>query len=239
MGWWYVCLLKITSPMLLMRISHGISCSTLLLSTFPRDILPAHILSALLLCRHGGFRSATSSGIVSQTRLGAALPHRPGRVSEAAALPGHYWVFSETGEDWTQALAEQTSPRLLDQWSCRSMTSMLKTLPTKADCTQFEAEHGKLSSLHPWASRSPYPGCNTHCVVLQMHSLKRLWLITWLFKYSIHHPVPTPGLQSQLSTAHLDYHPLRSSWGAVSVILTLIRFNIDMSGWQSPNTWFV
>lgn len=91
--------------------------------------------------------------------------------------PGHskLWFFSETGEDWTHTSSHTSSrpvPRLLDEWAAAAITSTLKSLPTKLDSTQFETEHVKFSSLHPWASRPPYPGCIAHCVILWTHSLK-------------------------------------------------------------------
>lgn len=99
--------------------------------------LPVHILSALSLSRCNGFDLVTCSGIVSQTRLGVAVPHSPAMCQRQQNSPGFskLWAFSETGEDWTQTLPEPLSrpvPRLLDKWSCHCNDINAKSPPNKS-----------------------------------------------------------------------------------------------------------
>lgn len=107
------------------------------LSTFRGDPPPCSYLVSLITVWCNGFDLVTCSGIVSQTRLGVAVPHSPAMCQRQQNSPGFskLWAFSETGEDCTQTLPEPLSrpvPRLLDEWSCRCNDINAKSPPNKS-----------------------------------------------------------------------------------------------------------
>lgn len=131
MGWWHGCPSDITSPIPLTFLIASLAahCFCQHSNVIP---LPVHILSALLLSQCGGFNCITCSRIVSQTRLGAALP--PMRQQHS---PGHseLWVCSETGENGAHTSSQPSSRpvhRLLDEWSCCCNGINAKDPPNKS-----------------------------------------------------------------------------------------------------------
>lgn len=141
--------------------------------------LPVYTLLALLLLRWLQWGHTEQNSVTN--KAGSSSASHVWGSSAPLGTPSSESAQRQERMEPTPRLSHQAdqSPDYWMNEAGAAMASVLKTLPTKVDSTQFEAEREKFSSLHPWASRPPYPGCNTHCVILWMHSLKRLWLITW------------------------------------------------------------